>query len=259
MTINSVVIYGKAETIASKFSKNNISLGSTWNSNCFGLNLYAYYTDDYITRETRNALEENVTYAVGDMQHEYYRNSYSEDLLIWMDSIGLTSGVIRDLGIETEMNKEAEIFDKLGVFRAARDAIKYELSGTEQDPEYIISADFNFSLLPDLSTIANTLKDDYNDNNGNYKTVGAGIHSVNPINGSRILYMDKKHSTLFGHSHTIQQFLSLETFRQVLNNIVLMQNTLHRLPEDGFKMLATHLGIEIRYLEDEFDSRGRKS
>lgn len=247
--INSIVVFGEKEILAKLANSVDDFASDNWKTNCFGVNMFAYYTDEEITKDERDLLKTKYEYITGDKLHDYYTNEYNVVVKNWAERTGLKNKLFDDLGVEISLHRDSATLNKLGLFAASHYSLTHD-SDHPQSPEILVSADYDFKTLPDLVTIADILENDYKKHKGERKTVGGGLHEVNPINASNIVYTNRDCNILIGHAHALEQFLKLDTFKQVLYNIALIQNTVMKLPDDLLTLIATHLDVDLRYLEE---------
>jgi len=245
--INDVVFYGNRDTLL-QMPKINVQDIKTenWTGNCYGINFYAYCTET-MSDEDINLLTTKFDLIGGNLLHERHYSRYKKVIQRWYDHY---MGIFKTLGITLQHNDNNELFT-MSIQEACRNTLIYDSNNPHANQYFINAETASLDDIPNFYAIGDELLQNYKKRHKEgFTTVGGGLHEVNPINGSNIIYTTRSNSVIIGQSHPLQQFYKLDTIMQVVANLQLVRSTLLD-PYPGFyEMIAKHLGIEIKYLED---------
>jgi len=140
--------------------------------------------------------------------------------------------------------------DQFSKQSATRQSLEFDSEGLNTNIYMIDAEQHQVSDLPDLVKIGQELEYDLRKRKQDgFTTVGGGIHEVNPINGSNIMYTNNTYSIIIAQPHCLQQFYKLQSFKQLLNNVSFFTSSILDQPKDLYKSMVKHLGIDMRWID----------
>ena len=243
--INEIILYGSKDSLL------NARLdfqSSEWNGNCFDVSFHAYCTE-LLTEEELQQLKQRYSSVDGLLKHEDFYKEYAIHTRQWFSSI-ISEELLESLGLDIQNNK-AKALDNFSKQAAARNAMIYD-QDIPSTVFFIFDVDRKSTKhLPDILKTHQLLEENAKQRKQQgFKTVGGGLHEINPINGSNILYIDRNYAIVIGQIHCLQQFFKLDTFKQFLANVHFVRSSLIAQTGDLYEMLAKHLRIDLRYLDE---------
>lgn len=245
--INDVVFYGDRHTLLEMPS---VSVGDIkteyWTGNCYGINLFAYCTEA-LSEEDVEVLQQKFEYVGGNFLHTRFVNQYEKIVRKWTESFDF---MLEEFGVFLDLQPSNNLIT-MGIHEACRNTLVYDSANPHANHYFIDAGKANLDDIPNFYAIGDELLQNYKKrHSAGFKTTGGGLHEVNPINGSNIVYTNVSNSVIIGQSHPLQQFFKLDTLKQVFANIHLVRSTLIEYPDSLYEMIAKHLQIELKYLED---------
>ena len=246
--INDVVFYGSREALLAEPVGQDEIMTEKWTGNCYGIRFHCYCTETLTQDVIEQLRKKFLIVGGGNLLHEQLSAIYTKQIELWIKGY---KPVLEELGLYFQ-DIQSQRLDRFILNECCRQT---PISDNVTEPHahyYFLEAGVaHLDDIPAFYEIGNELLQNYKQRFADgFETTGGNAHEVNPINGSNIMYTTRKNTILIGQSHPLQQFFKEDTLKQVMDNLHLTRSTLTEYPDNLYDMIAKHLGIQMKYLED---------
>lgn len=236
------------------------NIDDKWNTNCFGVDVYAYAVDTP-SKEQLEQLINTFPITGGMNQHQFYIDQIVGEVTGWAKDILFRDGVLfKSLGLLPNESNFMDIVREnireqmsfLGIQAAARAVPRYKENTAVL---YLINADeISPDNFPELNMweIGESLLSDWKQNKdkrSGQDTVGGDGTKPSPLNASKIIYMDAGRDIMVGHWHTLQQYFNIHSLIFSLRQLSFVTGQYAPTYPDIHQIIADYLGLEVREIK----------